>query len=348
MPDIKLTIFNAEINTYAPSANATVTYIVNMGNTGFDDPNIMVQAMNLAPRIGSSKDFGAIPGAPNIGADSPVATFSTHALRVSRVRPYISITNNSKVMFVEVTYESRPRPTFEIGSTAVQEKTDTFLTNAQTDAGTFYLTRQQMTIDWLVKAGTYTIPGSTQKEPPTDVPLPKTTISGTRFRLGSTIRLSSTYYNDEITIANAIGLAGLYTTVVNKTPTFYVNYLSGMGVDDSASWLTTAVGAISMDGGYTMKVFGEFMFNPYGWDTHIVYTEPFTQQLAILRDDVVKNLWSRSVATSGKVADAYNPPQAGAGRFPQQVQYNINPLVGFLSGGTLRPQPDFRTLFTPQ
>ncbi len=353
---IKLTIINAEVNSYAASANGTITYLAEMqpGNDGAsDNPQVMIEAMNLVPRIGSTENFGSVPGAPNpqnqAASFTTVSGFITHQLRVSRVRPYIGNTNSGKAVFVEVSYESRPRPTIEIGSTAVQERTDTFLSQVATNAGNFYLKRQQMTLDWLVKKGTYSIPGSTQLEPPSDVPLPLTTVQGSRFRLGSTIRVSSTYYNDEINLSQAIALAGLYTTTVNKEALFYnPNYLNGQNLSDQSSWLTTAVGAISMDGGYTIKVFGEFMFNPYGWDTHVVYTEPFTQQLAILQEDVVKQLWARSTAQTGTVPEAYNPPQAGAGRFPQQVQYYLSPLVGFLSQGLIGKQAPIGSIIVPQ
>ncbi len=340
----KATIRNTQLQIYASNAMAVVTYLTDLEGTGANDANVLIQASYLVPQIGSYGDFAGVPGAPNptVGSQYPRAI---HQMRVSKLTPYIGETNNAKKVFVDVTFESRPQPYIEFGSSGTQTRTETYL-QPDTLFNTNFGQRKQMTVDWLAKKGSY-LNDQTGVWPPQDTLMLKTPLSGTMFQFGSTIRVGATFYGDELNLSQCRAIAAKYTTTVNRRPLFFTDP-SLRGVDDSTCWLCTAINHVTADGGWTIKLSGEFVYNPYGWDTKGVYVNPFTQQPAIITDqDVLNKLYGR--ATIGiQTTDVYNPTGAGVARYPQQVLINQQTLVQLLSQGDLiGPVPQFDQVMNP-
>ncbi len=349
MATVKLTIFNARLKISASIASAIVTYFVDLEGVGnLDSPDILAYAATLVPQIGSYQDFPNVSAAPSTDPSSQYSTV-VHSLRVSNIEPYVGTTNNSKKLFVDVFYDSRPRPTIEFGSSGNQQRVETYnSSNQDHTSGTTAGERRQMTVDFLLKAG------SLQNDsngiiPEVDTPMLKTPGSGIQFQFGSSIILGSTYYGDELTVGECNILAALYTTCVNKDPLFFSSstfvsprFGNVALADDSTCWLCTSIKYVTNDGGWTIKLAAEFVYNPYGWDTRLVYTYPFTQQpVTGVSQDILNNLFARP--TPGTyTSEPYVPTQGGVARYPQQLSKNMTNLVEFISQGTLLgPSPAF-------
>jgi hypothetical protein len=134
-------------------------------------------------------------------------------------------------------------------------------------------------------------------------------------------------------------------------------------------WLCTSISTVSMDGGWSNRITGEFAFNEYGWESRSVYTSPITRQPALLGDadtarvadpfeqglvvpDVLTPLYKVETTPDPKASNfitesfykrtnnAGSNPYGGAGRWCQQINLDMTKLIGFLSQGRLAKAPD--------
>lgn len=356
----KLILEGTELDIRPSDAQAVAHYIVELDADTQGNPlaplnlpgaNNLGAAQLTLPAIGSSQDFNAVQGAPLVdgtGSAAPGvvqgAQFVTHTLRVSRHRIYTGGTGNGNKLHADVFYSSKPRPVIELGSSAVQQKTQTYLsdsTSVVTPQNSFML-RQQMVLDYIQKAGsmigakTDTSSNLTSAWPPTDIAWLKTPAEGSMFRFGTSLRISSWWYNDEATIKDFSEMAQLYVAATNNGPFLFAN--------DDQQWLCTSLPTLTNDGAWMTRVTGEFVYSPFGWDSYQVYTDPFTNAPAMLSQDVINALYTRGVVNSYGVPSPYPSSPAtdrqsgngaGAGRFPQQVCRPMLKLLGFISQGIL-------------
>ncbi len=365
----KLTLAGTELDIRASDAQAVAHYIAELdkntdGTDGTSTPlpgaNNLGAAIAQLPAIGSSQDFDAVQGAPSSIDPTTGATavpggvegvvYVTHTLRVSRHRIYTGDTGNGNKLHCDAFYTSKPRPVIEFGSSAVQQKTATYLPDtaqvlpANPSDPTI---RQQMVLDFTEKAGslisarTDASGNATAAWPPTDIPWLKTPCEGSMFRFGTSLRISSWWYNDEATVADFSELSQLFVAATNKGQFLFA--------DDDQRWLCTSMPTLSNDGGWITRITGEFVYSPWGWDTYQVYTDPFTNAPAMLSAATLAALYTRGnfiTSLSGVIPSPYPPTpasatqsgnQAGAGRFPQQICRPMKKLLGFLSQGLLAP-----------
>ncbi len=356
----KAILFSTELDIRASDAQAMVRYIVegDKDDAGHDtgvvveqDPNALNVLAASLPAIGSKQDFAGVQGAPNpppaLNTNVPnPENFTTHNMRVYRKRCHFGEMNNVNKIFGDVYYASRARPVIEFGSSAVQQPTQTYLTDesgliASTDPNqlpsdsndvTF---RKQMVLDYKLKAGTYAT-----GLPAADINLWKTSVDGTMFRFGSSARITSFWFNDEISPSQLNKLAQVYVSSTNKDPLFFA--------DDAQRWLCTSLPSISTDGGWIWRASIELVYSPFGWDNYEVYIDPFTGQPAILSDDVLAALYKRGAFNNmPQIPAAYAPQYGGAGRFPQQLCRPMRGVVGYLSQGVLFEQPALSSVLNP-
>lgn len=343
---------DGDTSTPVPGANATLSL-------GGATPQTLDQALMKVPQIGDMTDFNQTGGAPLPQADAanPTKQYFTHKLRVSRQRVYPGGSQNPNKLFVDVYYSSKPRPVIELGSSAVQQKTQTYLTEAgsnsfaQGSADPKF--RQQMVLDYILKKGslfpqTTDANGTTPSFPPYDIPYMKTPGEGSMFRFGASLRVSSWWFNDEVTQDQFSAMSQLAVSCTNKGPFLFS--------DDDQRWLCTALPTQTTDGGWTTRVTGEFVYSPWGWDTYLNYNDPLLNAPALLSSNVLTALYTRG--TLGFVSGVPSPfpaspatgtqsssdpiagPGSGAGRFPQQLCRPFRELLGFLSDGILAPKVD--------
>ncbi len=157
------------------------------------------------------------------------------------------------------------------------------------------------------------------------------------FRFGTSVRITSFWFGDEITVPQCNELANHYVACTNKDDLFFK--------DDAQRWLCTSLPAITTDGGWQIRVSAEFVYSPFGWDSYEVYT--YDGQPAILSPEVMGALYKRGQFTLYKnVPDPYVPPHGGAGRFPQQLCRPMVSLVGYLSQGIIFDQPELDSVLT--
>jgi len=343
-PFVKVIQEGSELSVHATDATARVIYRVELKGNGPFSPDAMRAAVNQLPRIGS-RSFGTILGAPTGNSASTTNnTFAVHDLRVSNHVARTIKSENGQMHYIDCMYASRPRPTIERGASASQQKTSTYLF-AGASGGYAYTSREQMVLDWTAPIGIFsgmTPPKGISLEPPVETPFLKTPVSGTRMEFGSSVRLASTWYADEISQQAIDRVSFIYGTAINWFPLFYGGI---SGFDDSRKWLCASVGSVSHDGGWSNRISGEFVFNPQGWDTQAVYTLPYSDQPAILKSEVLQGLYN-GLAKNARIPPPYVPPGGGAGRWPQQVAGNLALLVGFLSQGVLAPLPTVDQLLT--
>lgn len=371
MARVKVTLQGTEIDRRASDAQAIARYLVELDADSFgdgvsneiQDARLLCLALKAVPQIGERTDFDPVDGAPVPKGNSadPANKFSSHDLRVCRHRAYVAETNNGNKPFVDVYYASKARPTIEIGSSAVQQKTQTYLTDeggAPTDSADPVF-RKQIVLDYILKTGVL-FPASTDATgavtpavPSSDLPMLKTPGDGTMFRFGDSLRISSWWFNDEATITDFQKMAHLYVTCTNKGPLFFP--------DDDQRWLCTSLPTLTNDGGWLTRVTGEFVYSPYGWDTYSFYTDPLLNAPAIIAQEVLDALYKRGTflnSSSGLVPRPFPETPAdstqgskgatskgvatgtGAGRFPQQLCRPMTSLLGYISQGILGNQPD--------
>ncbi len=365
----RITLEGTELDIRASDAQAVAHYIVEMDTTADGGPvdaftnlpggNNLGFAIRLLPAIGSKQDFTAVQGAPNPPAVSTdpngevQLSFVTHTLRVSRHRIYPGGTANGNKVHADVYYQSKPRPVIELSSSAVQQKTQSYLTDRNLAGGVTTPTdpffRQQIVLDYTQKAGSLLSAAqdasgnTTAAWPPVDIPWLKSPGEATMFRFGTSLRVSSWFFNDEATIDNFKDMASLYTACVNKGKFLFDG--------DDQRWLCTSLPTVTSDGGWMTRATGEFVYSPFGWDSYLYYTDPFLNSPAIVPNDVIVQLYERGDFTNsntGVIPSSYprqpasfgsgsSGPgaQAGVGRFPQQPCRTMAGLLGFLSQGIL-------------
>ncbi len=340
---VKCTIEDCTLECYPESARGTVTYYVSMDDGGpvtNATPQILADAMSKVPQIGDSKDFTIVPGAPN-DPSSSVGTpgnigLTGHVMRVRCVRSRIP-TNNSQKLFIDIIYESRPRPYLEFGCAGNAVKTSTYLSQADG--------YKQMVLNYKAPKGSLSSGTGLPDFPPADTQLLATPTSGTRMQFGSTVRLTNTLYNTEITQSMVRALQGWYATCTNRDRLFFTDPSFNGVFDDTLKWLCSSISCVSADGGWTYKLTGEWVFSPFGWDSIDIYTLPFTGQPAIVAQSDLNAVYATPQV--GKVF-RYPPVIAnGVGRFPQQECRDMQPMVGLLSGGIIFPSPQLSTLIPP-
>ena len=366
MARTKVTLQGTELDIRASDAQAVAHYIVELdtANDGSvlirtnGDARMLADAVGQVPKIGDRADFDRVNAAPEPSDSKDGQQYASHDLRVCRQRAYVAETNNGNKPFVDVYYASKPRPVIEFGSSAVQQKTQTYLTDesagilpSDSSDPTF---RKQMVLDYTAKANTIISPnfsGPGQPGwPPADIPYLKTVAEGSMFRFGASIRISSWWFNDEAGINDFQDMERLYVACTNRSDLFFKG--------DDQRWLCTSLPSLTNDGGWMTRVTGEFVYSPYGWDTYTTYVDPFLNAPAILSQQTLQALYRRGVLThsqSGLIPSAF-PEQpadatrsssspsagtgAGAGRFPQQLCRPMRGLIGFLSDSILAATVD--------
>ncbi len=364
---VKAVLQGTEMDIRASDAQAVARYIMELdkdatgtaqpvSEAGTGVPDMLSLFAFGLPSIGDSKDFPTpVQGAPTVvengvgAGNSDSSTFATHTLRVYRQRIYAGDTNNANKVFADVYYASRSRPIIELGSSAVQQKTQTYLTGSNAASGDGVPSdpqtsndpqyRQQMILDWTIAKGLLAPAGTLFAEdyPPEDMPSLKTVAESSMFRFGTSVRLTSFWFGDEITIPQCNALANHYVACTNKDDLFFP--------DDAQRWLCTSLPAITTDGGWQIRVSAEFVYSPFGWDSYEVYT--YDGQPAILTPEVMGALYKRGQFTLYKnVPDPYVPPHGGAGRFPQQLCRDMTNLVGYMSQGIIFDQPELNAVLT--
>lgn len=316
----KLMVEGSYITSFGTNAEGVVVYYMDLADATIVTPDILTQAMYLAPPIGSIKDFAGVPGAPAPG-NLPYGAVSLYARYLHQMRVYnVSVrppTVNAKKLFVDVKYRSRPRASVESGSSGTQVKTETYLADANG-------TRKQMTLNWMAQIGAWGKIGN-ESVPPFTIQYPSVPVTASRMQFGSTFRLSATYYTDEITHANLNALQVSYTTSVNAFP-----IMRNVGFNDSRLWLCSALNFTSSDQ-FEFRVSGEWVFSPFGWDSIAVYTSPFLSgnQLAIVSDIALKKVYA-GFNDGTRVPSPINEDLAGIARFPQNRGVDHSNLLNFL------------------
>jgi len=321
MSTVKVTLAGSQLTVYPTNASATLTYWVDTegDDTTSTDSKLMAAAADLLPRIGTTPEIATVVGAFGDSHDMRVDNYS------------ISPAGNGHKYTAIVQCESRPKPTIEFGSSTIQSKSSTYLSgagNGGNGEGTAIINapeRSQMVLDWKVTAGLY----GTDQETGTQLPdaeylLPRVPLTGTALRFGSTIRIGATYYGDEITVAQILKIQNWFVPSTNARDLFYVG--------DAGYWLCTSLGVVSNDRGYKLGLSCEWTFNPDGWDTLGVYTDPFTKQLAIVKDE---RLHALSVPIINRADQSVGSPDveaySGAGRWPQAFQVDQTALKAFMA-----------------
>ncbi len=359
---VKAVLQGTELDVRASDAQAVARYIMELdkdatgaaqpvSEAGTGVPDMLSLFVFGLPSIGDSKDFPTpVQGAPTVvengvgAGNSDSSTFASHTLRVYRQRVYAGDTNNANKVFADVYYASRSRPIIELGSTAVQQKTQTYLTGFNADAGSGAVGaplnsndpqyRQQMVLDWTIPTGALAPAGTLFVEdyPPEPMPGLRRVAESSMFRFGTSKRITSFWFGDEITIPQCDKLASKYVACTNKDDLFFE--------DDSQRWLCTSMPAITTDGGWQIRISAEFVYSPTGWDSYEVST--YDDSPAILDPKVQAALFKRGQFTlyPPHVPDPYVPPHEGAGRFPQQLCRPMKNMVGYLSQGIIFDQPE--------
>ncbi len=162
--------------------------------------------------------------------------------------------------------------------------------------------------------------------------------------MGATFRLSATYYADElsdISLADAQNkimlLSAYYTATTNATDLFFAN--------DAGYWLVT-VNCTSNDNGFSNRITADFTFNPDGWDTTGIYTDPFnglpvfvnpdflfevSKPLNPANTDVTNEIPSPIWGAPGSAKDQeFGVDATGLGRWPQNRQVEHSRLRNLL------------------
>lgn len=371
---LKPVLFGTELDIRPSDAQAVVRYLVeaDRDDAGNDitatleaDPTALATLVKKLPPIGDKKYFAGVQGAPNPpaalasvgGGMVQEQNYTTHELRAYRQRISPSETKNINKVFAEVYYASRARPVIQFGASAVQQKTQTYLTDesgiigstdpSQLPADSNDVTyRKQMVLDYILKKGTYQQQATdsqgnvTPPYPAEDITLLKTAVDGTMFRYGDSIQVTSFWFNDECALPQLTKMSQMYTACTNKDALFFT--------DDAQRWLCTSMPRITTDGGWIWRVSTELVYSPFGWDNYEVYVDPFTSQPAIISDTVLQALYKRgSFNNMLTIPGAYNPKGGGAGRFPQQLCRPMSKMLGFLSQGILFTQPTIDEVLAP-
>lgn len=301
---VKLVLQGSTLSTFSTNAEGCVTYYIDFEGSGTvpADPKILSAALLQCPQIGTQKDFPVVLGAPG----------AVHQLRVSNLRTRESITANAYKHFVDVIYTSRPRASVEYGSSVQQVPTNTSLmANAKGR-------REQMVLNWTADAGAWGTLGGTQI-PSTSISFPRVPVNASRMQFGASFRLSATYYADEISERNLNSIVNFYSDTINSKPVIDPN--------DSRDWLITSIGINSVDQ-FEFRVTGEWIFSPFGWDTIAVYSDPFSKQLAVIKQDQLDKVYG-GLSTTTAIPNPINTDASGIGRWPQNFAINHLPLIAF-------------------
>ena len=367
---IKPVLVGTELDVRASDAQAVVRYLIDADKdaSGGDiqqvlsnTPQVLAEHLQDLPAIGDQRDFGGIDGAP-LPADSPEAggvagggssvQYASHKMRVYRRRITCGDTLNRNKAFCDVYYASRGRPVLEMGGAAVQQQTQTYLgvwpadgianvsgpgSAGQPADSSDPAYRTQMILDWLMPRGVY-IPQTTDASgkvtgpwPTEDAQLLKTPAAGSMFRFGSSLKFTSFWFSDEVTITQWNQMCGMFVTAVNQDAIIFK--------DDAQRWLCTSLPYITTDGGWIYRVSVELVYSPWGWDNYLYYVDPFSQQPAIIKPKDLQDLYVRGAIAPGSIVPgAYAKAGAGVGRFPQQICRPMQAMLGFLSQGILYPQ----------
>ncbi len=321
-------------------ASARVRCYIDYGTDYMTDPAVdaVNQAIQLLPQIGDTGNIGSVggfaavlgpPTSLQLGLSGFPSSRATHDLRVVGHAAGVENSGSVQKYYIDVLYESRPRPTIEMGSASLPQSTTTYLSKDGS--------RQQMMLGWTIPANLYG-----PQSPPEVTEYLNSPVNGSRMQFGSTVRISSVWYTDELSPSDILNIQGLYSTTINRGDLFY----QPAGVHDRRLWLCSSVGCTTNDGGYSTRLTGEFVFNPEGWDSVGVFTIPYSSSPARLTTEVANQLTQQLPLMVGRIPDPYLPTQGGAGRWPQQYETNLIYLVGFLSQGILVPQPTLQNLIS--
>lgn len=326
---VKLMIDQSSLEITPTGAIGKLIYFVDIevaGQPVIPDPRAIGNSMGFVPlRLGNVVDFGSVPGCPQMlnvfSAFTQGATGTqNNQMRVTNMK-CIPL-NNSRKFMVEVTCKSRPRPCIEYDSSLTQRTVETYLAGYNQGVPI----RGQMALGCQIPAGYY-IPGI---QPTEAFNLPRTPLSSQVLRFGASFRISSTYYDDEISDIVANDLRQ-YSDSVNSDLFILDN--------DETLWICSDISITSADGGYTNMIGASFAYNLDGWDTVGVYTDPFTGQKQLLPPAVVDQLYKPLAAEAGKAPQPYFAPSnspapgfvgGGAAKFPQHPRYSLVPLVNAL------------------
>lgn len=335
MASVKVTIDSATLEVFPTGAEATLTAWVDFGVANAGDPkdprSLGMALTSCGFGLGQIVDVGSVPGCPNMlnvfaGLSLGKKGQQSNQMRVASLR--VKDTNNSQKWLVAIILRSRPRPTIQYDSALTQRIVETFLERVGFDGP---IGRSQMTLDCQIPAGYY-IPGV---QPTEAFNLPKVPLSSQVLRFGASLRITSTYYDDELNADIMNQIRSLDDCVNSKGFIF--------GDTDISLWICSDISISSPDGGYTNLIGADFTYNIDGWDTVGVYTDPFTGQKQLLPPEVVSNLYKPLDNSVTNPPQAYYPPLnspgpgfvgGGAAKFPQHVWRDFMPVVTALLQNT--------------
>ncbi len=248
--------------------------------------------------------------------------------------------NNPKYYFVNVNLGSRSKPSMELGTSAQQDETGTYLDGSgEQSPANFMQKRKQMklafyfTPDYFTKntGGTITIPSGFNG--------PITPVEGaSALRFGATFRFSATYYADELGETtddarnNVFLLVQYYNCTTNASDLFY-RY-------DAGYWLLSNLSAITNDAGWSYRISADWVFNPDGWDTFAIYNDPQTGSPVFVDDNNLQALSAPLSPANGPLQNEIPQPifgqtgnqqkfdqdASGVGRWPQTRQVDHYPM----------------------
>lgn len=323
----KLTIESAKLSVYPSEAVGQVRYFIDAGGTGALDTRVISSALNTVPKIGSTKDFYAVPGAPAVRfslAGVGGTTFSNapnnstqQIFNLRLTEQHVSFANNTQKMFIDLVYRSRQAASIEYDSSLTQKAVSTYL--FQRVEGTSINDRKQMVVSYTKKAGT-----DGPNTPPEDWPKIKAPITDSVLRFGASIRVCATFYADEISDEQF--------KIMQKKYCECTNFDDFIFPGDTQLWICSNISATSSDGGYTKRISAELVYNLDGWDTVAVYTDSFTGTNAILSDDVISTLYQPLEQRGAGTPISYTTGNGGA-RFAQHNTADLSELYWGILGG---------------
>lgn len=323
------TLIGSGLHMYTSGSEATVRYVV-VDDSGVEDP-LGTNENSLyyhytgesdMPDFGDYGDFAPIStGKYDIEIDiegEGKTAFSQQRLRVEEFHSGQTETKNGLISFVDVVYRSRPMPTIDFDSSLTQAKTQMYLkeqANPQFN-GMNYNNRIQMTLGYTALANSYAtgFPATNQK-------LLKVPVTATKLQFGQSVRVSCTYYDDEVNESQWSDAMSIYNQSINSQDLFFTG--------DARMWLCANFSTSSQDGGWKRRAICEFVFNFDGWDSVVTYTDPFTGQSPVLTQATVDALYT-SLKSDESVPKPYNPDQIGVGRFPQYQAVDLSKLYLFM------------------
>jgi len=314
--ETKIIPTSVTLHVYTSSAEGEVMYVIDLGSP--KGTYGIGLALDMVPPIGSSRDFGQpIPGAPNPSALPVVGAlpkgFNKVMLRCEEQHPTMQA--DGQHVAVRLVYRSLPRPSISFDSALTQTIVTNYLDEASTPKKPVF---RQMILTTNKTIGNL-FPTITQVN---NLPLPNLPYSAPVLQLGSSIRVSSVYYGDSPSLADAVEKFPKYANCYNKGKFIFNN--------DEQRWLCTKASIDTIDQWhFTFSM--EVVYNPLGWDTIATYTDQFSGIPATLsQDDIDSTMDRRFAAYDGGPPKSFTTGN-GVARFSQHYLAELTAVFIIIS-----------------